>query len=264
MRILRYFVIMALALANSPVYAETLQPTSKWLVDYAPTMCTASRTYGSENDPIYFGIIPSPSGDVVRFLISRKGKVGDAHHFSLHLRFSGQQIRTTGLRFDAPNTENQIVWITVNRNKLSDLEKASEFDIEGVNIDDHFAVPDIQAVLKELDKCGRDLRDFWNVNSGVIASTATPVKPLRKYFSDMDYPDQALEEGLGGRTVMVMLIDEKGALKDCMIEVASGIATIDAMGCLVLRARAKFNPALDKQGKPVRSILMTSIQWVAG
>jgi hypothetical protein len=33
------------------------------------------------------------------------------------------------------------------------------------------------------------------------------------------------------------------------------------MTCYVLLARARFNPALDAAGKPVRSVMTTRVKW---
>ena len=60
---------------------------------------------------------------------------------------------------------------------------------------------------------------------------------------------------------MTLLVDETGALKDCTVDETSGIASLDAMGCLVFMERAKFTPARDAAGKPVRSVVSTSITW---
>jgi protein TonB len=58
------------------------------------------------------------------------------------------------------------------------------------------------------------------------------------------------------------MVDQTGALQDCLVEGTSGVATLDAMVCIVLRSRAKFHPAIDAQGKPARSVLSTRVKWV--
>jgi TonB family protein len=79
-----------------------------------------------------------------------------------------------------------------------------------------------------------------------------------------DYPRQAANEEAEGTSRITMMIDEKGVMKDCMIEETSGIASLDAMACGVLLERAKFTPALDAQAKPARSVLTTRVTWRVG
>ena len=44
-----------------------------------------------------------------------------------------------------------------------------------------------------------------------------------------------------------------------------GLPVLDAMGCQVIRERAKFTPALDRGGKPIRSTYVTPpIRWRMG
>ena len=55
--------------------------------------------------------------------------------------------------------------------------------------------------------------------------------------------------------------DERGAVADCSITETSGYATIDAQSCAIIQERAKFEPAIDTQGKPTRSSYSQRITW---
>jgi len=51
----------------------------------------------------------------------------------------------------------------------------------------------------------------------------------------------------------------------CHLLLASGVPVLDAMGCVVIQERARFQPALDSSGKPVRSTFITpKIRWRIG
>lgn len=61
---------------------------------------------------------------------------------------------------------------------------------------------------------------------------------------------------------MLLMIDEKGAVVDCVTVESSGVATLVAMGCQVIRERARFTPALDINGKPTRDTYLTpTLTW---
>src|SRR5882757_6835974 len=62
----------ALSLSSSPTFADPLQPTKNWVLDYGETQCVASRDYGSAENPLVFVIRPSPSGDTYELLLARK------------------------------------------------------------------------------------------------------------------------------------------------------------------------------------------------
>ena len=101
-----------------------------------------------------------------------------------------------------------------------------------------------------------------NLEGGsTIAQGASPLKPLNEYISTRDYPTQAIIDGSSGASRVTMMIDETGTVKDCLVEETSGIASLDAMTCIAFQSRAKFRPALDAAGKPVRSIATQKVVW---
>lgn len=237
-------------------------PTNKWVVDYAETHCTASRTYGSEESPTTLAFRPSPNGNVVRLVVARPGSVRTPKHFPVKTSITE---KTTGLRFQSSNKASEIIWITFDRAALEDLKAAGEIAINGGDvIDERFALPGIASVLKALDECNEDLRTHWNVGEAGVARLtrkAVSEKPLHTYVSADDYPAQAARESARGPVRMMLMVDEAGTLKDCIVEETSGIATLDAMACSVYLQRAKFSPALDAAGKPTKSVITTRIHW---
>lgn len=246
--------------------APVQQPLGKWVVDYGDTLCTASRTYGRQEAPMTLALRPSPNGTVVRLLIVRPGKAPLPEHFAVTTSITPAKAKTTGLRFASGNKKSEIIWINFERAALEGLRTASEFALQADGIvNERFALPGIGAVLGALDRCNADLRAHWNLigtGAAQVAKTATSVRPLASYFSPNDYPAQALHEGAGGATRVAMMVDETGALKECMVEETSGIASLDAVTCGLLIQRAKFNPARDAAGKPLRSVSTSRIRWV--
>jgi hypothetical protein len=253
----------ALALAGAASPPAPRQPTKGWIVDYGESACTALRTYGSEAEPVTLAFRPSPNGTVVRLILARPARPpSQADQFKVALNVAPPSPRTTGLRFGRDG-KSEIVWINARRSDLEGLRSAGEIAISGGPLEEHFALPGIGKVLDALDTCNADLRRYWNVgeHGAAVATPAAPLKPLTRYFSSDDYPAEAANLSQGGRSVVMMMIDEAGKLKDCLVEETSGIATLDAMTCIVLRERARFRPAADSAGRPVRSVLTQSVVW---
>lgn len=60
-------------------------------------------------------------------------------------------------------------------------------------------------------------------------------------------------------------MDEKGAVAGCDVLTPSGVPALDAMGCEVIKEKAKFSPAMDSHGKGVRSVVTTpAVTWRVG
>lgn len=253
----------ALVAAGPPAATPARQPVKPWMLDYGATACTAVRVYGDEAKPLTLGLRPSPEGRVVRIVLVRAGHRADAEQRDVTLNLGAHQVKTTGLHFGSRDGKAELVWINVTRADLEPLRATHELELRDLGGNERFAIPLIGKVLDSLDTCNEDLRRYWNVDgAGTPLSTmAAPLKPLASYFSDSDYPDQSVRQSDSGRSVVAMMVDETGALKDCLVQETSGIAALDAMTCLVLQERAKFRPALDSAGKPVRSVLMQSVVW---
>ena len=122
------------------------------------------------------------------------------------------------------------------------------------------------SLAKAIETCMTDLRKHWGMVDGALPEPAIANQPtgdVRGVFRHEDYPADAIAAEQSGTTSFTLMVDEKGAVMDCAIRESSGIATLDAMGCQVLRERAKFIPARDLAGKPIKSIFLTpSIRWV--
>jgi hypothetical protein len=243
------------------------KPTKPWVLDYGETGCTALRVYGAAEAPVTLAFRPSPNGTVVRLVLSRPGSAPPPYHFPLATNIDPPTAKMTGLRFATRDKKFDVIWINFERAALDGLRKAGELSIKGDGLgrtfNQRFALPGIAKVLDGLDECNADLRQFWNVGdaAGRLSKPAEPIRPIQRYFSDSDYPAQAISNEYSGVTSYMMMVDETGALKDCMVEATSGVASLDAMTCIVLLERAKFRPALDASGKPAKSVVTGNIRW---
>lgn len=77
----------------------------------------------------------------------------------------------------------------------------------------------------------------------------------------MDYPKDALEKDEEGRVKAWLLVGTDGRVERCGIDTSSGSAALDAQTCNLLLANARFQPARDRRGRPVRSIFYQRMNW---
>jgi TonB family protein len=268
MRLARSAAFLSLGMAAAAAAAPPVrEPARKWVLDYGETSCTALHQYGPDKAPLTVAFRPSPDGNVVRFILVRPGTAASTYHFPVTVEMGGRRFETTGLYFTPRGGRKQsLVWINFHRTDLEGLRPAGAITLRGAPLNDTFPLPNIGGVLDGLDKCNDDLRHYWHADAAgraELSRRATPLKPLPDYFSPSDYPEQAIRESAGGRSRVVLRIDEAGTPKDCLVEETSGIATLDAQTCAILIERAKFAPALDANGKPTRSVLTEQVKWVA-
>jgi protein TonB len=126
-----------------------------------------------------------------------------------------------------------------------------------------FAIGSTAALVSELAKCMDDLRRHWGMVNGELPPPATPAEfDLRGVFRSSDYPRDAFYGDQAGATTFLVMIDEKGAILDCLVKQTSGAASLDQMACQIIRTRARAKkPALDATGKPMKSMQTRIVQW---
>jgi protein TonB len=80
---------------------------------------------------------------------------------------------------------------------------------------------------------------------------------VRAVFSADDYPADAQRNNEQGTVQAKLAIDAKGRVSGCTVLRSSGHNSLDRATCSILQRRARFTPALDGSGKPVRSSYVT-------
>lgn len=265
---------LALAMKAAPVAAAPLQPTDKWHLFYQESHCAAERRFGDH----MLGFQPSPLGKTTRLVVIGPGRVMRTRQLDslIELADGGPPIKASSLVYatskkgvrgittvlplaDAERVYNS-TWLRIST--LGTGPKSKRTSPSGAPVfSGEFAIGSTNALSRELGKCLADLQRHWGMVDGKLPDPAQPAEISRGLFSSSDYPEDAWMADQGGITEFLLMIDEKGAVLDCLIEKSSGVASIDGMGCQVIKERAKVKPALDAGGKPVKSVRKYRITW---
>lgn len=259
-----HLFLFAAALATpAPADAALLMPAGKWTIDWGDTNCIALQKYDDTKQPVTFGFKPSINGDVIRLMVSRKGPRQKPAHFEVKVG----DVKTTALVFSPKDSGMQLFWINIDRGDFNRLAIEPSIRIGGRQLDLHLSTQGFEAAVKALDSCNADLRSEWNADEEGKARISVPpvalISPV-KFLKPEDYPSQAVFEGRDGVTAVSLLLDETGAIKDCVVEQASGVATLDAQTCLLIQQRGKFTAAKDAAGTPVKTRLFYRVRWKTG
>jgi len=254
--------MLSMILAAAPEIAS-LGPSDKWVVDHAPHQCVAVREFGPEDKRVTLIVKPSPTSDVMQLMVMKKGSKGSAvQHLARVSIGTSEPITVRQLTYGLKGRAFRLVNLDSEQARTLAGADAIAWNGEGARF--RLATGKLEKLMKALADCRADLRDFWNIDSKQatkLKSPAMPERPLMGYFKSGNYPLQAVLQRESGTTSVVALIDEKGTVRDCMIDGTSGIATLDAMTCIVVRERVRFTPAIGEDGVPVRSYFMQRVRW---
>jgi TonB family protein len=245
-----------------------LPPIGPWVLNYGETQCVASREYGTEKDPLTFGIRPAPNGETYELLVGR-ARYGPefAEEFEGSVDFGNGPISAWLLHYGGKGKKISLDQFRIASADMAQASASKSVTLHtkgGPNVCVELA--NMPALLKGLADCTADLKHYWNMEPPEKDKIATPSKgDLRSIFRSTDYPADAMKNRQEGRVQFLLLVDERGKIASCHVLQASGVPVLDGMGCQVLTQRAKFTPSLDQHGKPIRSSVVTPvIVWRIG
>ncbi len=127
---------------------------------------------------------------------------------------------------------------------------------------------DMAKPFAALTQCTDNLIRSWDVDPEVAASVVTPPR----FLNVMDvapkiqrnYPKKAMYRGQSANIQLRLIIDESGAIEDCTRIDVTEAENFTNIACEVFLEDAKFEPARDAEGNPVRTYSMQRIRYVMG
>jgi TonB family protein len=256
---------MSAAAAAAPA---PLNPTGPWDVNYGETQCAALRAYGDKANPTTLAIRPAPNGETYELLVGRKGGGPDyAGEYEGSVDFGHGPINAWLLHYGDRKARLTIDQFRISAQEMLQARTAGSVRLRsrgGPEVS--FTLANMPALLKSLETCTADLKQYWNMEPPERDKIAVPAKgDVRDVFNPHDYPSDAMTNHQEGTVQYLLLIDETGKVADCHVVKASGVPVLDGMGCQVIAQRARFKPALDAQGKPIKSSYVTpAVQWRIG
>ena len=89
-----------------------------------------------------------------------------------------------------------------------------------------------------------------------------PDEAFRRIDPAVHYPATARAAREEGTVHMELAVDAAGRVAGCKVNQSSFSAALDDAACALMRSDGTFSPALDSDGKPVRSVIAATFQWV--
>lgn len=241
------------------------QPNGKWIVHFDDAQCVAERNYGTEEDPLYFVLKQPPLGNVMQFSVIDERSGGPATELDGTIQFDRQPPQKVSvLRFAPKKMKLRVYLMNLPVEQFSPARTARTLRVRIKSFDETFALAQLGALLDVMDTCVADLRKIWNIDGSENGESAVREDArgnLRRLFSADDYPWQAVISGDAGIVKIALLVDEEGKVADCSVMQTSGVAALDAQSCAVVKGRARFTPAVGKDGKPAKDAFIQRITW---
>lgn len=265
-------IVMALALLQSTVVPADapLAPSGKWVVEYGQSECVLSRSYGTAPAATIVGLKPAPLGGSLEIAVIKPGvralyRTGKA---TLTLLPSQRVIESTYDTYGLRKTGQTVSTVSTDEDVSADLENATSIKLDlGKDGVQFIAIPGVKKALAALETCQVDLLKGWMVDPaerefypGSPRATIAKSHPS-EWISSADYPGEALQAEQEGSATALWKIAIDGRVKECRIVRSTGNAALDRATCAAFAKRARYTPALDKQGKPMEFHAMRHVIW---
>lgn len=282
--------LLATVLAATPARADevvALAPGSQWSMDWAQNKCRLVRFFGAEDNRHLLVIeqfwpgetftlamagpafakadVDAPTG--LRYSAAQKPFDGYLHRgemegFGTTLFYATVGLAAPPLKAPPPSTP-------VTRFPEVDTALAAKTEFvaltqKGKEV--RFQTGSLAPAFKLLNQCTQDLVRFWGIDiERHRTATRMPVFVNEKRMSAdilsfIPFDKMGEERGI---VRLRVLVSEAGAVEDCVLLEAPNIAFLQPPICKWIR-KAKFEPALDAQGAPMRSFYATTITYSKG
>jgi TonB family protein len=267
--IARVLALLAL-LGSTPVAPELRQPTGKWVVNFADSQCILSRDYGTPGLPLTLTFEPSVMGDRMKLVVLRSGKSREILRRPAKIWFDPSQmmIETNASAYGVENRDLVRIDVGIDRVQIESALNAQSVTIDAQDLANlSLALPGFRSALKVLDACRADLLATWGIPVELQAKFRTPAKPIKgslaAYFSANDNPTSGSGKNSHGRVRARIGIEASGGVSRCDVVSSSGSKLFDDTTCRIILRRVRYSPALDVYGKPMPSIDIADVSWLA-
>lgn len=119
----------------------------------------------------------------------------------------------------------------------------------------------LEQPVAALNRCIDELMTHWGIDVEAHKTLTRGPLPInvRRAQRMIDYPPQMLHQGTPGVVNIRLSIDETGGITACQIQMPLSDPAFEKTSCANIQRALKFEPALDKDGKPIASYWTTRV-----
>ncbi|MDX8357207.1 energy transducer TonB [Sphingopyxis terrae] len=286
-------LLMAPNAGAKPKEPLHLQPSSKWLLNYADDSCRLARQFGEGDDKVMLVMDRFEPGDGMRMSFFGKPARTSRMDGDAKIRFGPDQAeqeigfypgrgdgKTPALvlrsevriapRSEAENATRDAGDFGFRWSMVTPAEEAAVTWIEvGSPVSRPFVLEtgSMGNAFAALSKCTDELLDHWGIDVARHATMTRPVTPISdpgQWIRSGDYPQEMLWQGQRALVQFRLNVDASGKPTACHIQQTTRAKEFDDAVCKSIMRRAEFKPALDADGKPMASYWLSSVNFHMG
>ena len=259
----------------------SLPRDGKWVMDYDTDACRLVAAHGTGNDAVVFILHRfQPTGGFYLDLIGKRfdldqpaakvtldfGPEENPRTFMPMLGTSNDRPAILGLHDDLldRSTENDGETLAA---VTPEQETAVTYLVvrQGAHKPIRLELGSMGAPMRAMRTCTTDLVRSWGFDPAVqdtLSRTPKSIGSPGNWLHSSDYPTNMLMVGGQGLVQFRLDVDEQGAVTGCHIQGHTKPEGFTDLTCRLIAKRAKFQPALDSAGRPVKSFYVNRVRWI--
>jgi hypothetical protein len=286
---------MALALsavAACPATAADsrgLAPITPWILDYATDSCAIRRMFGEGKNQAYIefrrfqpGLELQTTVASNRMKATRSGSFryrfdeatgwresGIANALKMADGFSGVLFSPSFMNLPEYDEldDQQAQEAYLQTIDWRTMEKEAAAGVESITLSGAFPQTltlqfgPLDKPIAALNQCINELMTHWGIDVEAHKSLTRQAAPINLPDASkmVDYPPKMLRQGMPGLVNVRLAIDERGRITACHIQMPLSDAAFEESSCADIEHALEFDPALDKDGKPIASYWVTRV-----
>lgn len=286
MRMIPTLLACAIVIASSPVRAKPADPvvlpfTGKWEMNYTDDSCRLLARFGEGSQAVVFNLTRFQPGD--QFDLTLYGDIFANHEPTMTVEADfGLQPAPSSFSAFGGQVDGKLPLILLEEIRFDGLQQTEsplpdpppvtpqqERAVTGLNLTFHgkryrFETGSMGAPMAAMRACLNEIQRHWGYDPAVQGALTRRVKlltPRDDLLHPNDYPADALDSLHQGLVQFRLDVDETGAITGCNVLYRTRPDEFADITCRSLVKRAKFAPALDAQGQPVKSFYINKVYW---
>ncbi|MCR2834373.1 energy transducer TonB [Parerythrobacter lacustris] len=294
------FGTAALAL-SAPASVEAkivrLAPSGPWSMNYADDSCRLSRLFGEGEERVAFYIERYGPGDRFHMVVAGEalGKsprpetrvqfgaqdagydyvpsLGELVEYSPALIFtaaypSAQRAETGFARKSGKEKYEDFIDPRIFAHDVTDQQLAAIEWVAFERTGGHrveLEMPQFGQAMKSMQTCTEELVSHWNIDVEAhrsLTKLPAPENSPGGWIRSSDYPRELLYGGYQGIVQFRLSVDTTGKATACHIQNSTRPEGFDKIVCEKIMKRARFEPALDKDGRPIASFYRNTVRFL--
>jgi len=260
----RIFAILGLLLAVAAA-PPAAKPVGPWVVDFQPTHCIASRQYDAGGTLVIFGLEAIPTQEGRHIFFQRSGKLRLMDLEDSDIRVGGKRIGKSLIAEPVVQKGNVRYSTTLEPEEYRALLDQKAISVRSHPVKAALSFTSLEAVDEQLANCVSLMLENLGVSRDEQAKIASYPKielADRPKLGAGGYPDDAQRRGAMGSIRLMVMVNEAGKVTDCRRVRTSGHPDLDSDACSAMRTHAVFQPARDRQGRPIASLYVTDFSYL--